>query len=728
MGSRVRESDGRFTEESGQVPRTYRPCRAANPCGAAHDLEDETTSRTKRARPATVPQLGSLRASLVLDWQGLPIGCAQDMPRGLGSRLRGKDSVGKCGSTACSCRPGRRDTVVGLEVGRGPVVCQARPRGRGPPSRRTSGRLLRPRGRDPLSPTSRTNPRRSPAPGATGRPHDRWPPSFPPTRPRRHGPPVRRPRFLPEPRSSAASRPRGPPPTPASATSRPSVLDFGPVRFKLARHFGFCFGVENAIEIAYRALDEHPDKAAAGRIFLLSEMIHNPHVNDDLLARGRPVPAHDRRARRLVPFSELGPGDLVIVPAFGAPTETLEARSRPTGRRRGVVRHDVPVRGPRLEKGRPDRAARATPSSSTASGTTRRRGPRSAGPPRPSPVVVVRDPEPRPRPWPPSSTGRQATPRSSGTTSRGRTSEGFDPARDLGRVRRGQPDDDAGHRDGRHRRASPARHRGPRRHRRRLRGHERHAVLRDQGEPRTPPRRSSPSGADLALVVGGYNSSNTSPPGRAVRGRRPPDLLRQGRRRAGRAPTLIRHWDWRAKTARETAGWLDLEGAGPRAPARGPAHGRRLVPGRAPGRGHGPAALVGSRTPAPSRTRSPRSRPSRRSGAEGEVPPGLEDGQRRVPSTGPRGRSPHRAGPRVRADRGRSFESSTTPPHRHPRGGGDPECRPRAGSRPRGPDRARPSTTARPRGREPHRVLPALAAPTLRGRGDDSWGDGVRLS
>ena len=66
----------------------------------------------------------------------------------------------------------------------------------------------------------------------------------------------------------------------------PSVLDFGPLRVRLARHFGFCFGVENAIEIAYRALDEHPEKAAAGRVFLLSEMIHNPHVNDDLRARG----------------------------------------------------------------------------------------------------------------------------------------------------------------------------------------------------------------------------------------------------------------------------------------------------------------------------------------------------------------------------------------------------------------------------------------------------------
>ncbi|MGY0036019.1 hypothetical protein [Pedobacter sp. NJ-S-72] len=50
----------------------------------------------------------------------------------------------------------------------------------------------------------------------------------------------------------------------------PSVLDFGKVRINLARHFGFCYGVENAIEIAYTAIEENPGK----RIFLLSEIIH----------------------------------------------------------------------------------------------------------------------------------------------------------------------------------------------------------------------------------------------------------------------------------------------------------------------------------------------------------------------------------------------------------------------------------------------------------------------
>ena len=51
----------------------------------------------------------------------------------------------------------------------------------------------------------------------------------------------------------------------------PSVLDFGPLRVRLARHFGFCFGVENAIEIAYRALDEHPDTAAARSVSMRIE-------------------------------------------------------------------------------------------------------------------------------------------------------------------------------------------------------------------------------------------------------------------------------------------------------------------------------------------------------------------------------------------------------------------------------------------------------------------------
>jgi len=100
----------------------------------------------------------------------------------------------------------------------------------------------------------------------------------------------------------------------------PSTIDFGPVKFKLARHFGFCFGVENAIEIAYRALEENPDK----RIYLLSEMIHNQSVNNDLQERGVKF-LMETSGKPIVPLADLKTNDIVIVPAFGT---TLEIQSR----------------------------------------------------------------------------------------------------------------------------------------------------------------------------------------------------------------------------------------------------------------------------------------------------------------------------------------------------------------------------------------------------------------
>lgn len=100
----------------------------------------------------------------------------------------------------------------------------------------------------------------------------------------------------------------------------PSVLDFGPVRFKIARHFGFCYGVENAVEIAYQALEENPDK----RIFLLSEIIHNPRVNENLRHRGVQF-LSDTAGKPLLPFDVLTPADVVIVPAFGTTLEVEAA-------------------------------------------------------------------------------------------------------------------------------------------------------------------------------------------------------------------------------------------------------------------------------------------------------------------------------------------------------------------------------------------------------------------
>ncbi|UFH55538.1 4-hydroxy-3-methylbut-2-enyl diphosphate reductase [Spirosoma sp. KNUC1025] len=97
----------------------------------------------------------------------------------------------------------------------------------------------------------------------------------------------------------------------------PTLLDFGPVRLLIARHFGFCYGVENAVEIAYKAIAENPDK----RIFLLSEMIHNPDVNNDLQERGVRF-VMDTSGRQLTPWSELKPDDVIIIPAFGTTLET----------------------------------------------------------------------------------------------------------------------------------------------------------------------------------------------------------------------------------------------------------------------------------------------------------------------------------------------------------------------------------------------------------------------
>ncbi|HEV8283704.1 MAG TPA: 4-hydroxy-3-methylbut-2-enyl diphosphate reductase [Chitinophagaceae bacterium] len=96
----------------------------------------------------------------------------------------------------------------------------------------------------------------------------------------------------------------------------PTLLDIGPLQIYLARHFGFCYGVENAIEIAFKTVEENPGK----RIFLLSEMIHNPQVNSDLLIHGVKF-LQDTYGNTLIPFDELKPDDIVLIPAFGTTLE-----------------------------------------------------------------------------------------------------------------------------------------------------------------------------------------------------------------------------------------------------------------------------------------------------------------------------------------------------------------------------------------------------------------------
>ena len=96
----------------------------------------------------------------------------------------------------------------------------------------------------------------------------------------------------------------------------PTILQIGSLQVILARHFGFCYGVENAIEIAFRAVDENPGK----RIFLLSEMIHNPGVNADLQALGIKF-IMDTSGNMLMDWDDLRSDDVVIIPAFGTTLE-----------------------------------------------------------------------------------------------------------------------------------------------------------------------------------------------------------------------------------------------------------------------------------------------------------------------------------------------------------------------------------------------------------------------
>ncbi len=96
----------------------------------------------------------------------------------------------------------------------------------------------------------------------------------------------------------------------------PTVIDFGPVQFVIARHFGFCYGVENAIERAYKAVEENPGK----RIFLMSQMIHNPSVNADLQGMGIKF-IMDTEGNQFIPWDDFKSDDIILIPAFGTTLE-----------------------------------------------------------------------------------------------------------------------------------------------------------------------------------------------------------------------------------------------------------------------------------------------------------------------------------------------------------------------------------------------------------------------
>src|SRR5271166_3812290 len=103
----------------------------------------------------------------------------------------------------------------------------------------------------------------------------------------------------------------------------PVLLDFGAVHYVLPSHFGFCLGVKNAIERAYETLTENPGK----RVFMLSELIHNPFVNDDLFRRGLRFLQTDKGVAHTAGpggpdlWDTLSADDVVIIPAFGATDE-----------------------------------------------------------------------------------------------------------------------------------------------------------------------------------------------------------------------------------------------------------------------------------------------------------------------------------------------------------------------------------------------------------------------
>jgi len=96
------------------------------------------------------------------------------------------------------------------------------------------------------------------------------------------------------------------------------VLALGDLTFKLAGEFGFCYGVDRAVEYAYETRTKFPDR----RIFLVGEIIHNPHVNSKLRAMG--VMFLERSDGAELELGSVTPNDVVILPAFGVTVRDFE--------------------------------------------------------------------------------------------------------------------------------------------------------------------------------------------------------------------------------------------------------------------------------------------------------------------------------------------------------------------------------------------------------------------
>jgi len=107
------------------------------------------------------------------------------------------------------------------------------------------------------------------------------------------------------------------------------VLSAGELTVKLAKEFGFCYGVERAIDLAYAAKKHFSEVSPNTPIYLLGEIIHNPEVNDQIRAMGiqiiSPKPTDED-------LSQLQPGDAVIIPAFGTEVSTRKKIEQKVGR------------------------------------------------------------------------------------------------------------------------------------------------------------------------------------------------------------------------------------------------------------------------------------------------------------------------------------------------------------------------------------------------------------
>lgn len=327
----------------------------------------------------------------------------------------------------------------------------------------------------------------------------------------------------------------------------PTTLDLGTVRFHLARHFGFCYGVENAIDIAFRTIESNPGK----RIFLLSEMIHNPQVNADLLARGVQF-LQDTLGNPLIPLDSLTADDVVLIPAFGT-TLAMEA----TLRERGIPVENYNTTCPFVEKvwnrseqiaqkeytiiihGKPSHEeTRATFSHATANG----------------PAMVIKDMTEA------IILGEFITGVRSmhefATTFPKRYSDGFDPAVHLNRIgvvnqTTMLASDTQGIAD--YLRQQMEIRYGSET----IRDH--FADTRDTLCYATNDNQSAVYGllnthADLAIVVGGYNSSNTSHLVELCEEKLPTYFINEASQLISR--DLIRHYDLHQKIERETTSFL----------------------------------------------------------------------------------------------------------------------------------------------------------------------------